>query len=118
MAVRCCIWFALLVLFVSFNKNVSLTHDQKVDIIKEAYESLTGLVRTLLQVHGAIVDGENNADGDLQNLTNSEARSTFEVEIMKADHQAMLAEAAKRSDISEEELKVGLKYIILKYKGC
>ena len=72
-------------------------------MIAEAYMSLKSVVQSLLDVHTTIQSGDCDAEKDVSELTNTKTRSEYEVNVMKVEHQQMLAEAAKRSDVTPEE---------------
>ena len=98
------------IVFLSFNaKNFvvsTLTHDQKKDMIAEAYMSLKSVAQSLLDVHTTIQSGDSDAEKDVSDLSDTKTRSEYEVNVMNVEHQQMLAEAAKRSDVSAEEAEV------------
>ncbi|CAB3987477.1 Hypothetical predicted protein [Paramuricea clavata] len=100
---------ASFVLFASlvfcFNAIVvsSLTHDQKVDMITEAYTSLKFVVQSLIDVQTEIHEGASTAEDDISTLDDSKTRSEYEVNVMKVDHQMMLAELAKRQEVVTPE---------------
>jgi hypothetical protein len=91
------------VVFFSFNVVSSLTHDQKKDMISEAYMSLKNVVQSLLDVHTTIQNGEGDAEKDIAELKDSRTRTDYEVGVMEIEHKIMLAEAAKRSDVSPQD---------------
>ena len=119
MAVRGGLSFVLSIalFFISFNaKNFvvsSMTHDEKADIMREAYRSLKGVVQSLLDAHTTMKDGERDAEKDLSSLQNSKSRSEYEVNVMDAEHQIMLAAAAKRTDVTPEEQTVGIRIALM-----
>lgn len=97
----------LLLLLLGFISAQQLSHDEKVDLIAEAYTSLKQVVQTLLDVHTTIQEGALNTNGYIGDLTNSKTRAEYEVNVMHAEHQLLLAQAAKRSEeISPEEAEV------------
>ena len=91
----------------------SMTHDEKVDIMTEAYTSLKGVVQSLLDAHTAMKDGASDAEKDLSSLEHSKSRSEYEVNVMDAEHQIMLAAAAKRTDVTPEEQTVGIPIALM-----
>ncbi|CAB3987478.1 Hypothetical predicted protein [Paramuricea clavata] len=98
--------FVLFASFVfCFNAVVvsSLTHDQKVDMITEAYTSLKFVVQSLIDVQTEIQGAAITAEDDILTLDDSKARSEYEVNVMKVDHQMMLAELAKRQEVVTPE---------------
>ena len=104
---------SLLLLYLCLNSNnfvsSTLTHDEKQDKVTEAYRALKGVVDTLLQVHGAAEEGEKSTENDINDLKDSASRSDYQVNVMDSEHQAMLAEAAKRADITPEEAAVSIR---------
>lgn len=81
----------------------TLTHDQKKDIITEAYTSLKGLVQTLVDVHTTIQDDVENTTNNIDTLKNSESRSSYAVDVMDTENRQMIAEAARRGTVLSPE---------------
>ncbi|XP_028405206.1 uncharacterized protein LOC114527699 [Dendronephthya gigantea] len=83
-----------------------LTHDQKEDLVAEAYTSLKGLVQTLVEVHTTIQEDVENTTNNLNTLKDSETRSSYAVDVMDTENRRMIAEIARRGTIlSPEELR-------------
>ena len=99
-----CVLFASLVFcFNAIVVSSSLTHDEKVDMITEAYTSLKFVVQSLIDVQTDIEEGAATTENDISTLDDSKTRSEYEVLVMKVDHQMMLAELAKRQEIVTPE---------------
>ena len=107
MVVRRGFVFFISIVCLSFNaKNFfvsTLTHDQKKDMIAEAYTSLKNVVQSLLDLDDAIQSGDSKAEKHISELQDTKARVEYQVNVMNVEHQLMLAEAAKRSDVSSQE---------------
>jgi hypothetical protein len=98
-----CVLFASLVFCFNAIVVSSLTHDEKVDMITEAYMSLKFVVQSLIDVQTDIEEGAATTENDISTLDDSKTRSEYEVTIMKVDHQMMLAELAKRQEVVTPE---------------
>ena len=108
--------FSLLFLGLTSNNVAAnqLSHDEKRDMITQAYTALKGVIDTLLQVHGVAEEGAARTDGDIEELEDSASRSEYQVNVMESEHQQMLAEMAKRSDVPAEEVDVSLSAVHVK----